>query len=338
MVCAIATQSTSKYEGISWNKEKKRWQVELDFNGKKSKYYFENKFDAIKTRNRVDKKTEITSQDTEICEITKQWISQYKGVTWHKERNKWRVQLYFKGEKKTKYGGNFKDELDAAKRVNQLCEESRIPPHNPAISGIPNQPYQKKKKMSKYKGVVWHEKRKKWYVLIHHLKREKQKYGGYFQNELDAGKRVNQLCDEFEIPQKNPEISAMPNKLYQKKTEKISQYKGVCWQKQIKKWYVAIYLKGQKRKYGGIFNKELDAAKRVNELCKESGISPYNPGVVKMSTQHDDEKTIANHVISSEISNTDNDDANKNKRKREKEFNDNEKPVKKHYFYDYLLK
>ena len=36
----------------------------------------------------------------------------------------------------------FKDELDAAKRVNQLCEEQGIPLQNPEISAIPNEQYQ----------------------------------------------------------------------------------------------------------------------------------------------------------------------------------------------------
>ena len=36
-------------------------------------------------------------------------------------------------------GGTFNDELDAAKRVNQLCEEMGIPYKNPGISATPNQ-------------------------------------------------------------------------------------------------------------------------------------------------------------------------------------------------------
>jgi len=50
------------------------------------------------------------------------------------------------------------------------------------------------------------------------------------------------------------------------KKEKTSQYKGVYWHKQVGKWYVFIYQKGQKRKYGGMFKYELDAAKRVNQF------------------------------------------------------------------------
>ena len=40
---------------------------------------------------------------------------------------------------KQKYGGLFYDELDAAKRVNQLCKELEIPLQNPGITGEPNQ-------------------------------------------------------------------------------------------------------------------------------------------------------------------------------------------------------
>ena len=74
------------------------------------------------------------------CE-KKEKTSQYKGIYWHREREQWCLQLKLKGEK-SKYGGIFKDELDAAKRLNQLCEEWGIPLQNPEISGIPNQQYQ----------------------------------------------------------------------------------------------------------------------------------------------------------------------------------------------------
>ena len=73
---------------------------------------------------------------------------------------------------------------------------------------------EKKEKTSQYKGVCWHSQRKKWCVLIT-PKGQKQKYGGYFENELDAAKRFNQLCVELGIPLQNPGISAVPNQEYQ---------------------------------------------------------------------------------------------------------------------------
>jgi adenosylcobinamide amidohydrolase len=61
----ITIQSTSHHEGVSWNEEKKRWQVEIHFNGKNSKYYFDNELDAVKTRNRFYKKMGILPQNPE---------------------------------------------------------------------------------------------------------------------------------------------------------------------------------------------------------------------------------------------------------------------------------
>merc|ERR1712034_80874 len=265
-----------------------------------------------------------------------------KGVSWHRERKKWCVLIYPKGQK-PKYGGIFDDELDAAKRVNQLCGELGIPPQNPTISAMPNQQYQatpKKENTSQYKGVTWHKKCRKWYVLIT-LKGEKKEYGGMFKDELDAAKRVNQLCEKLGIPLQNPTISAIPIQQYQKK-EKKSQYKGVYWHKHSGKWYVLIYLKGQKTKYGGTFNDELDAAKRVNQLCEEFGIPQQNPTISAIPIQqyeHGDYHIIENPLINSEISKTDHDDEKKKENKCEEEFNDGDKlPVEICYFYDHMLK
>ena len=68
-------------------------------------------------------------------------------------RAKWYVRLYLKGQK-PKFGGLFKNELDAAKRVNQLCEEFGIPAQNPEINATPNQQYQVTKKFVFSHGVV----------------------------------------------------------------------------------------------------------------------------------------------------------------------------------------
>ena len=65
----------------------------------------------------------------------------------------------------------------------------------------------------------------------------------------------------------------------------MSQYKGVFWNKKYEKWFVVLYLKGQKQKYGGVFKDELDAAKKVNQLCEEFGIPPKNPGITGTQNQ-----------------------------------------------------
>ena len=67
--------------------------------------------------------------------------------------------------------------------------------------------------------------------------------------------------------------------------DKKSQYKGVYYRKQTGKWNVLVYCKGEKSKYGGLFNDELDAAKRVNQVCEELKIPLRNPGIIGMSNQ-----------------------------------------------------
>jgi len=209
----------------------------------------------------------------------KERTSKYKGVYWHKQSKKWYV-IYKNGQKQTYGGFMFKDELDAAKRMNQLCDELKIPRQNPQISVISNQQYEKKEKISKYKGVYWHKQRKTWYVRIYQ-KEQKQMYGGCFKDEFDAAKRVNELCEHFGISQQNPTIL---NHEYQKQ-EKISQYKGVTWNKQRKKWRVRIYPKEHKPKFGGYFKDELNAGKRVNQLCEELEIAPKNLAISAIPNQ-----------------------------------------------------
>jgi len=213
----------------------------------------------------------------------KQKSSQFKGVVWHKRTGKWHVQIQPKGDKQM-YGGYFKDELDAAQRVNHICEELGVPPQNPEISGMLNQQCEKKEKNSQYKGVFWNKTSGKWFVLIY-LKGQKPKYGGCFNDELKAGKKVNQLCEELEIPLRNPKINAC------EKNEKTSKYKGISWHRERRKWFVRIYPKEQKPKYGGYFQDELDAAKRVNQLCEELEIPLLNPEIGAMPNQQYQKKT-----------------------------------------------
>ena len=67
------------------------------------------------------------------------------------------------------------------------------------------------KKTSQYKGVYWHTKSGKWYA---HLRLPtttgQKKFGGAFNDEMDAAKRVNQLCEELGIPLRNPRITSKP--------------------------------------------------------------------------------------------------------------------------------
>jgi len=289
ILCAIATQSVSSYNGVSWNQEKKRWQAEFYFKGTKftSKYFFEHELDAVTRIHQFCEIMEIPQQNPKISEIPNQQlslenkISKYNGVCWHKKSEKWYVQLLVKGEKQS-YGGMFNEELDAAKRVNQLCEKFGIPEKNHGIGTILTQKYQEKKMTSLYYGVCWHKQIERWLAQLK-LKGGKCAYLGSFKDELDAAKRVNQICKERGIPLKNPEIGTIPNP--QRKHENTSQYYGVCWDKRLKKWKAQLQIKNVGKKFGGCFKDEQDAAKRVNQLCEEFRMTAKNPAISGVPNQ-----------------------------------------------------
>merc|ERR1712034_143133 len=268
----------------------RKWRAQLSLKGKIQKHggIFKNELEAAIKVNQLCEEMEIPLQNPGISAIPtqqcqkKEKTSQYKGVHKHKKSGKWYARLILKGATE-KFGGTYNDEMDAVKRVNQLCEEMDIPLRNPEISAIPTPQYQKKKKTSKYKGVHWNKENGQWRVQLT-VKGQNQN-GGHFKEELDAAKKVNQLCEKLEAPLRNPGINAVPSQQYQKGGKTTSQYKGVHWHKQIGKWYAHLLLDAGKQKFGGVFIDEMDAAKRVNQLCEEMGIPLRNPGISAIPSQ-----------------------------------------------------
>jgi len=104
---------------------------------------------------------------------------------------------------------------------------------------------------------------------------------------------MNKLCEKLEIPLQNIKIGTIAKQQYQKK-EKTSQYKGVHWNKQKRNWFARLTLKGETQKFGGAFNDELDAAKRVNQLCVEFGIPPQNRTISQIPNQQH-QKSLPNY-------------------------------------------
>ena len=60
-----------------------------------------------------------------------------------------------------------------------------------------------------YSGVIWAQSDRRWLAAVYICKNKKY-YGGYFFEEIEAAKRVNQICDELGNEHKNPGVDAMP--------------------------------------------------------------------------------------------------------------------------------
>jgi phage terminase small subunit len=275
ILCVITTQSTSKYEGVSWNEKRNLWQTEFDINGKVRKFYFNNEFDAVKKLNQMWDKMRIPPQNPKICELPNQQVpkktSQYNGVYWYKDKNKWYALLQY--NQKRYHGGYFDNEKDAAMKVNLLCDKYEMTRKNPMIDINADLIQQVlKNQTSIYTGVCWHKDAKKWQARLMHNK--KVFYIGLFDNEEQAAMQMNLFCDKNGIERKNPMIEIEPDAIHQ--VCKTSKYTGVCWNKDHKKWQAQLK-HNNKSYYGRYFDNEEHADMSVNLLCDKYEIARKNP-------------------------------------------------------------
>jgi len=270
----------SKFKGVCWDKDQKKWRSQLAYN--KQKYnggLFDNQEDAAMKVNLLCDKcgTERKNPTIDIklnAIQQKHKISKFIGVSWNSTRKEWKAELVHNN--KHYHGGLFDNEEHAAMKVNLLCDDKKIKHKNPSINIIPNAIQQKlKNKTSIYAGVYWNNEKKKWQVRLSHNK--KRYHGGNFDNEECAAMNVNVLCDKVGMGRKNPTIDITPNTIQQVQN-RISKYNGVYWKKDYKKWKAELGHK-KKKYYGGVFDNEEHAAMKVNLICDKLEIERRNPTV-----------------------------------------------------------
>lgn len=108
--------SSSKYVGVSWREKTKKWVSEIWINKKnillghfddelEASEYYENALKAHLNNEEIVVNKRINS-------------SKYKGISWHKNRSKWRATI--KKDKKVKHLGYFDTELEAYNSIISL--------------------------------------------------------------------------------------------------------------------------------------------------------------------------------------------------------------------------
>lgn len=104
--------NTSKYTGVSWVKEKKKFVASIQIEKKQNKLgYFNNEYDA----HLAYQKALYNYETFGILPFKEKRVfsSNYTGVSWYKSLNKWKCAIVF--NKKIKHIGYFENELDAHK-------------------------------------------------------------------------------------------------------------------------------------------------------------------------------------------------------------------------------
>lgn len=238
-------------------------------------------------------KEQIKDDINKRCQIVAQQMSnktgKYKGVCWTAEKNKWKSEL--KRYHAIFFLGYYDSEIEAAKAyndyatfLNKTYNESYtlnyIDNYTPNPRDIPEESKQKQEsvKTSKYIGVSYDSVRNYYVVSIKH--NGKTYHLGNNQCEIECAKLYNQQALYFNNQFKsNYELNEIENyttierNVYKeiqenKITSKSSQYYGVVYSKQKKK-YRALLVHNKKQLHLGHYESELDAAKAYNKKASE---------------------------------------------------------------------
>ena len=110
---------TSKHTGVHWSKRRNKWKASIIYNKKsihlgtfnseeEASNYYQNALKSIENNEEIITTKRIKS-------------SIYKGVNFHKERNKWKAQIYIKT--KNIHLGSFNTELEAHNAYQNKLKE-----------------------------------------------------------------------------------------------------------------------------------------------------------------------------------------------------------------------
>jgi len=137
---------------------------------------------------------------------------------------------------------------------------------------------------SRFRGVCWHKRDKKWEVIIVN---GKLKSVGYFADEIEAAHAydayviVNGIATPRNFPNKAEDAvlaeAERGRAAKKRKTAagKSSRFRGVSWHKATKKWQVHIRVDG-KSKHVGTFADDVEAAQAYDAYATKNDLKPHN--------------------------------------------------------------
>jgi hypothetical protein len=196
-------RQTSTYRGVNWNKIRNKWKAGIKYDGKKHYLgYFEDEEEAAsaydeaaRAQNGEKAQLNFPTLNEQAAEEAKQqhWTkcgeagSQYRGVHWKKNSNKWLAAIRYDGKRHNL--GLFEDEEEAARAYDRAARAN----HGEKVQlNFPAEGESGSRKSSKYRGVSWLKNNNKWQANIRYD--GKLQYLGTFEAEEEAAKAYDRAA------------------------------------------------------------------------------------------------------------------------------------------------
>ena len=121
----VVKTTSSKFRGVSWFKPTQKWRAQITIDGKRT-YLGHFNYEETAARKydehaaRLGRPLNVPSSESRaepIQEVTKTISSKFRGVSWHKQSQKWRARIRIDG-KRTELG-YFVDEETAARKYDE---------------------------------------------------------------------------------------------------------------------------------------------------------------------------------------------------------------------------
>ena len=223
------------------------------------------------------------------------YSSKYRGVSWKKRGQKWNVRIRVDG--KDKYIGSFSDEIVAGRAYDAYVVAKNL---NKPLNFGGNASAKGHVATSRFRGVGWHKRDKKWRVAIR--VNGKQKSIGHFDNELEAAHAYDAYAitngidtprnfpneDEAAVVAETARVRAAPKKR-KNAASKSSRFRGVSWNKREKKWQVYIYVAGTRTCLGRFTDEEKGARAYDKHIVDNNLDRPMN---FPADAKEDDESSL----------------------------------------------
>merc|ERR1712098_620860 len=193
--------------------------------------------------------TVVKIEDGEYSKVNKK--SKFIGVTYNKDRSKWRAQRWNKNENKNTYNGCYEDEETAALASDTLARkfmENGGQNHKVNFSDDYFEVYPEKiTATSEYIGVFYDKSKKKWKVQRWSKDENKRFCNGYYADEETAAHASDTLARKLiENGEQNHRLNFPEDQTKFHPEKKTSKYIGVSYR--APKWRAQRHSKDENKR------------------------------------------------------------------------------------------